>query len=53
MTNRLVNEFRNKFIYSRNDKVLLDEFLKMYEKLAFNFNKENNDKWKKFTVYEI
>ena len=53
MTNRLVNEFIKKFIDSRNDKVLLDDFLKKYEKLAFNFNKENNNKWEEFTVYEI
>ena len=44
MANRLVNEFSKKFIDSQNDKVLLDDFLKKYEKLAFNFNKENNNK---------
>ena len=53
MANRLVNEFSKKFIDSRNDKVLLNDFLKKYEKLAFNFNKENNYKWEEFTVYEI
>ena len=52
MAKRFVNEFSKKFIDSRNDKFLLDDFLKKYEKLAFNLNKENN-KWKEFTVFEI
>ena len=53
MANRLVNEFSKKFIDSRNNKILLDEFLKKYDELAFNFNKENNSKWDEFSVYEI
>ena len=54
MANRLVNEFSKKFIDSRNDSlVLLDDFLKKYEKVAFNFKKENNHKWEEFTVFEI
>ena len=40
MANRLVNEFSKKFIDSRNAKVSLDDFLKKYEKLAFNFKKK-------------
>ena len=47
VANRL-NEFSKKFIDSQNDKVLLDDFLKKNEKLAFNFNKENNHKWEEF-----
>ena len=53
IANRLVNEFSKKFIDFRNDKILLDEFLKKYEKLAFNLSKENNNKWEEFAVYEI
>ena len=34
MAYRLVNEFSKKFIDSRNDKILLNEFLKKYKKSA-------------------
>ena len=40
MANRLLNEFSKKFIAFRNDKILLNEFLKKYEKLAFNLIKK-------------
>jgi hypothetical protein len=53
MANGLVNEFSRKFVDSRKDKILLDEFLKKYEDLAVNFCEGNDNKWEEFTVDEI